>query len=307
LALVGLFYALFRTRFNLRFSDPSLTTEQVAAGILIVSYVIYHAAPVRGALSLLYLVALLFGVLRLDTRRLLLLALLALGSYGTMLAASQMNNPDADPNRAIAQFIVLAVVLPWFAAMGGYVNRLRRQLSASHRELHLAFERIGQLAIRDELTGIYNRRHLMEELAREISRAERLGTRFCVLLVDIDHFKSINDSFGHAAGDAVLKHVAALGPGAIREVDIFGRYGGEEFLFILPGTDLAGAAICAERLRARLESAVFPGLPAGRRVTATIGAASHAKGERVPALLARADAALYSGKGAGRNRVVAMG
>jgi diguanylate cyclase (GGDEF)-like protein len=203
--------------------------------------------------------------------------------------------------------MILAIVLPWFAAMGGYVNGLRRQLSDSHRELHLAFERIGQLAIRDELTGIYNRRHLTDELARVRSRAERLGTRFSVLLIDIDHFKSINDSFGHAAGDAVLKHLAAVAPGAIREVDIFGRYGGEEFLFILPGTELAGAAVCAERLRARIESSAFPGFPAGRRVTATIGAASHTKGEGIAALLARADEALYSGKGAGRNRVVAMG
>jgi diguanylate cyclase (GGDEF)-like protein len=306
-ALIGLFYVLFRTRLNLRFSDPSLTTAQIAAGILVVSYAMYYAAPVRGALSLLYLVALLFGVLRLNTLRLLLLALLALGSYATMQALSLMYNPAADASRAIAQLVILAIVLPWFAVMGGYVNRLRRRLSDSHRELNLAFERIGQLAIRDELTGIYNRRHLLDELARERSRSERLRTAFSVLLVDIDHFKSINDSFGHAAGDAVLKHVAALAPGAIREVDVFGRYGGEEFLLILPGADLQGAAICAERLRARLESSAVPGIPAGRRVTATIGAASYVKGEQVAALLRRADEALYRGKGAGRNRVITMG
>src|SRR5438105_1873612 len=87
--------------------------------------------------------------------------------------------------------------LPWRAALAGYVSRLRLRLSDSHRDLKAAFERIEQLAIRAELTGLYNRRFLMECLARERSRAERLGVRFCVCLIDIDHFKSINDTLGH--------------------------------------------------------------------------------------------------------------
>jgi diguanylate cyclase len=159
--------------------------------------------------------------------------------------------------------------------MGGYVYRLRVRLSDSHKELSKAFDRLGELAIRDDLTGAYNRRFLMETLARERARADRLNEPFSVCLLDIDHFKSINDTLGHAAGDAVLKHFTAL-------------------------------AAC-ERVRAATEGAAFPGLPAGRRVTVTIGVATHAKGEDVTALLARADEALYQGKRAGRNRVVALG
>ncbi|MEA3192509.1 MAG: diguanylate cyclase [Betaproteobacteria bacterium] len=303
-ALVALFYLLFRTGLNLRFGDPSLTTEQVAGAILLLAYIMYHAGPARAVLTPFYLVAMLFGVLRLNAARMIALALLALLAHATMLHFLYLRGPGVNPRTALAEFLVLAVILPWFAVMGGYVNRLRTRLSDSHHELQLAVERIGELAIRDELTGVYNRRYLMEALAREQSRAERLGTPFAVCLIDIDHFKSINDSFGHAAGDSVLKEFARLIPPELRGVDVHGRFGGEEFLIVLPGTDRAGAQICAERVRARTAAAAFPGVP---RVTVTVGVAIYAGKEPVSALLARADKALYEGKNGGRNRVVTIG
>ena len=130
----------------------------------------YHAGPARAALMLFYLVAMLFGVLRLNAKRLLVLAFLALAAHGTCCTCSYLRDADGqcDLDSALAEFAVLMVVLPWFAVMGGYVNRLRaaavRQPTAS---CSAAFERIGELAIRDELTGVYNRRFLMEALARE--------------------------------------------------------------------------------------------------------------------------------------------
>jgi len=187
--------------------------------------------------------------------------------------------------------------------MGGYVNRLRMRLSDSHRDLKRAFDRIEQLAVRDALTGSYNRRFLMDCLAGERSRAERLNTAFSVCLVDLDHFKGINDNFGHAAGDAVLKELPALAAAGLRAIDVFGRFGGEEFLMVLPGAALEGARAAAERVRRAIEAAPFPAA-SEQRVTVTIGVAQHGKGEDVAALLARADRALYAGKAAGRNRVV---
>jgi diguanylate cyclase (GGDEF)-like protein len=302
LALVVLFYVLFRTGLNQRFADPSLTTEQVAAALLLLAYVMYHAGPARAVLTPFYLVAMLFGVLRLNARRMLVLAFLALLAHATMLHLLYLRGPGVNPATALAEFLVLAVVLPWFAVMGGYVNRLRTRLSDSHRDLQRAFDRIGELAIRDELTGAANRRFLMETLAREQSRAERLGTSFAVCLIDIDHFKAINDGFGHAAGDQVLKEFARLVPQELRAIDVWGRFGGEEFLIILPGTDRAGAQACGERVRARTEAAAFPGVT---RVTITVGVATYAKREPLSALLARADKALYEGKNGGRNKVVA--
>ena len=304
LALVCLFYALFRSGLSLRFADPSLTTEQVGAAILLLAYIMYHAGPARAVLTPLYLVAMLFGVVRLNAKRMMLLALLALLAHAIMLHLLYLRGPGVNPRAALAEFVVLAVVLPWFAVMGGYVNRLRSRLSDSHRDLQRAFERIGDLVIRDELTGVYNRRFLMEALTREQSRADRLGTPFAVCLIDIDHFKSINDGFGHAAGDSVLKEFAHLVPSELRAVDVYGRFGGEEFLLILPATDRGGAQSCAERVRAKTESAAFPGAP---RVTITVGVTTYAGKEPISALLARADKALYEGKNAGRNRVVTIG
>ena len=306
-ALTALFYFMFRSGLNLRFRDPSLTTEQVAAAILLLAYVMYHAGPVRGAFALFYLVAMLFGVLRLGADRLMALAVIALLAHGTVLHLSYVRDPGMNVKAALTEFCVLMIVLPWFAAMGGYVNRLRVRLSDSHRELEQAFQRIGQLAIRDDLTGAHNRRYLMEVLARERSRAERLGEPFSVCVIDIDHFKSVNDTLGHAAGDAVLRHFAALAPRGLRAIDSFGRFGGEEFLLVLPGTGRSGALAAAERVRAAVEGAAFPGVPPERRITLTAGVSTHVKGDDVNALLARADDALYQGKRAGRNRVIALG
>ena len=258
--LLVIFYVVFRTGLNLRFADPSLTTEQAAAAILSLAYIMYHAGPVRPLLIVFYVVAMLFGVLRLEARRLMLLALLALAAHGIVLALLLARDPASDKRAAFIEFVVLLVVLPWFAAMGGYVNRLRLRLSDSHRDLKAAFE-------------------------------------------DIDHFKSINDTLGHAAGDALLRELSKLATAGLRALDIAGRWGGEEFLLVLPGTPLDGAAALAERLRTTLERARYGAL-GERRVTATFGVGEYARGEEISALLARADGALYAGKAGGRNQVV---
>jgi diguanylate cyclase (GGDEF)-like protein len=306
-ALIGffvvLFYGLFRSELNLRFRDPSLTTQMIFAAVLTLAYLMYHAPAARGALSLFYLVALLFGVLRLETARLLGLALVAFLAHATVLALSgSLGGPAAADSWL--QLAILAIVLPWFAAMGGYVNKLRRRLSDSNRQLKEAVDRAEEIAMRDVLTGAYNRRHLMDVLRREISRAQRIGAPLAICLMDIDHFKGVNDNWGHAAGDAVLRHFANVATTGLRAVDVFGRFGGEEFLLILPDTDARGAAAVAERIRTAAEQGAFPGIPAGHQLTVTIGVAGRVRDEGGNALLARADLALYRGKEAGRNRVV---
>ncbi|MDQ5850069.1 MAG: GGDEF domain-containing protein [Pseudomonadota bacterium] len=301
--LILLFYAIFRSGLNRRFADPSLTTEQIGAAILFLAYIMHHAGEVREALTLFYPVAMLFGVLRLSVARLMGLALLGLAAHGTVLHLAYLDEPNMDAMAALTEFAVLMIVLPWFAVMGGYVNRLRVRLTDSHRSLKQALDQIAEIAVRDELTGVYNRRFLLEALAREHSRAARLSAPVSVCLIDIDHFKAINDSLGHAAGDAVLRQLPTVVAGALRGLDVFGRFGGEEFLLILPGTGVQGARAAAERLRGAVEAASFEGMPGGRRVSVTIGLAELAKGEDLTGLLARADRALYEGKSAGRNQV----
>ena len=305
--LIALFLFAFRSGFHLRFADPSLTTEQVGCAIVFLAYIMYHAGPARAPLMLFYLVAMLFGVLRLNAKRLMVLAAVAIVAHGTVLHLTYLRDPHMDVRAAFTEFGVLVIVLPWFAVMGGYVNRLRVRLSDSNRELRRAFDQIEALAIRDELTTTFNRRFLMETLGRERSRAERLNEPFSVCLIDLDHFKAVNDTYGHGAGDAVLKHFASVAPRGLRGIDTFGRFGGEEFLLVLPGTDKQGAIAVAERMRAATEGTVFPGLPVERRVTISIGVATYVRVEETGALLARADKALYQAKGSGRNRVTALG
>jgi len=305
--LVALFLFAFRSGFNLRFADPSLTTEQVGAAIVFLAYIMYHAGPARSSLMLFYLVAMLFGVLRLNAKRLMGLAAVAIVAHGTVLHLTYQRDPSMDVRAAFTEFGVLVIVLPWFAVMGGYVNRLRVRLSDSNRELRRAVDHIEELAIRDELTGAFNRRFLIETLARERSRAERLNEPFSICMVDLDHFKLINDTLGHAAGDSVLKHFAELAPRGLRGIDTFGRFGGEEFLLVLPGTERPGALAVAERVRSATEATSFPALPYERRLTISVGVATHARGEDTGALLARADKALYQAKAAGRNQVISLG
>ncbi|MEJ2501031.1 MAG: sensor domain-containing diguanylate cyclase, partial [Campylobacterales bacterium] len=161
-------------------------------------------------------------------------------------------------------------------------------------------KRIGELAVTDYLTRLYNRVKLDQELLKEIRRAERYNTPFCITLLDIDHFKDVNDTYGHQTGDRVLKAIAAVLKQNSREVDIAGRWGGEEFLIIVPSTPLEHGRQFAEKLRRAIESR-----PVGNvgHVTASFGVTEYRDGDTPERLTERVDRALYRAKARGRNRV----
>lgn len=200
--------------------------------------------------------------------------------------------------------------LPWEGLPVIYI--LLNDVSA----LKASEERLRLLSITDSLTGLFNRRHFIEESEREIARARRYQLPTGMLLLDIDHFKRINDTYGHTIGDEVLKAFAAACQKALRANDILGRLGGEEFGVFLPQTDADGAVRVAERLRCAVEAIRLPhdakthdsratdtDSPAVS-LTVSIGVAAGCGGEPgVDALLSRADEALYRAKAAGRNRV----
>lgn len=165
-------------------------------------------------------------------------------------------------------------------------------------------EELARLARKDPLTGLPNRRALDEELARAVARAARAGTPLSAVALDVDHFKRVNDLHGHGAGDAVLAAVAARAAAALRAGDLVARTGGEEFVVLLPGANLARAAEAAERIRAAVadEAVVVGGIALS--VTVSLGCAELLPGdEGGRSLLARADARLYGAKSSGRNRV----
>jgi diguanylate cyclase (GGDEF)-like protein len=168
------------------------------------------------------------------------------------------------------------------------------------------FDEVNRLATLDGLTGIYNRRHFMDQALRAYETARRFGQPLTALMLDVDHFKTVNDRYGHHVGDQVLRVLAERCRGALRSVDVLGRFGGEEFAILLPGTTQQSAAnILAERIRRRVADDPVPTDAGPVKVTVSVGVAAIDEQTRHPDdLLKRADAALYEAKQAGRNRVV---
>lgn len=177
---------------------------------------------------------------------------------------------------------------------------LNRLVEERTEQLNAALSHHREMAVTDPLTGLYNRRMLDEQLCIEIERAQRYQSSFAVLMLDIDHFKNINDRFGHQQGDRFLVRFAELLRARLRKSDLVGRWGGEEFLVIGHGSALADALTLAEDIRASTAAADF-GL--GEVRTVSIGVAEFVAGDRIESLIERADQGLYLAKDGGRNRV----
>ena len=245
-----------------------------------------------------YSVLFVFGMLKLSARELAGVAAYVLASYAVAMLLRHGLYDGALELLAEAVGTALVVICSvWFAAAASYISNLRARLRTS-------LQQNAALATRDALTGLSNRRQIDLDLEASVGDARRHGSPLCVALADVDHFKSVNDRFGHAVGDEVLMSVAACLAGSLRAGDRVGRLGGEEFLLILPATTMAQASSLAERLRAQLE--VLQALPLGERpVTVSFGLAAWRGDESTADLVRRADQALYRAKDAGRNRVVA--
>ena len=290
-------YVIFRTGLNLRMADPSLTAIQMCVAILMAMYVMYYAQESRGVLLLIYVIVLLFGIFRLDIRSFLFVSVFTLVTYGIdIILLYKLRSQDMNFTMELLQLVVFALVLVAFSIIGGYISNLRKKLGKS-------LSVIREMSIHDELTGAYNRRHIMELLENERQRVSRGGARFAIAMLDIDHFKTVNDTLGHLAGDEVLRGTSNVIRNSLRSVDLYGRFGGEEFLIIMTQTDIKGAMLCAERVRNAVEQKRFPSLGNDFRVTVSLGLTDYRGNEKIDKMIARADKALYRAKEAGRNRV----
>jgi diguanylate cyclase (GGDEF)-like protein len=186
------------------------------------------------------------------------------------------------------------------------IKFLQDELDLKNRELELANRRLKKLSITDGLTELFNHRHVHQLLHDEFERSLRTGDPVAVAMMDLDRFKNINDTYGHPTGDVILYETARIIKETAREIDMPGRYGGEEFIAILPGTEEEAAAHFAERVRQAVENHVFRDGATEVRMTVSCGVASFpAEGVDAPeALLKSADEALYQAKHGGRNQVV---
>ncbi len=221
---------------------------------------------------------------------------------------------DAGIDDYVIKPVSMRVLLARIRA-GQRILSLQEELRQEHalleqkaKELALANRRLEQMANTDMLTGLPNRRYAIRRLKQELAESKRSGADLGVMILDLDHFKQINDKFGHEVGDKVLVHVAKVMNQVLRTSDIVCRFGGEEFLVIAPSTGLMAGRKLAERIRSALEATPPPKLKLGRPVTASIGVASLGGGDEDEVdIIRRADHALYKAKAAGRNRVLVDG
>ena len=300
-----------------RFADPSMTFAQILVAMALALVMLRFSGEVRSLLLTLFVASLFFGVFGLSQRRFLILSGSAVGGYLALALWQTRGLEWSDPLVRMEglRLLTLAMILCWLSLLGSYVAGLRARLERRNGELDAAMARLKQLVSHDELTGVYNRRHLMDILGREKERAERFGHTFSLCLLDLDHFKQVNDSHGHGVGDEVLKGFAERMLRGARRIDwvgrqdaaqgadnAFGRFGGEEFLLVLPHADLEGARRCLDRLRSQVLDEPFLTSVGPLRLAFSAGVTESRDGELIADTLAHADAALYRAKDSGRDR-----
>ena len=299
-------YAALRSGWSERFSDPSLTLWQLSIGVIAVAWGYLICGPMRTSSLFPLMVIFAFAAYSLQWRQIAFLAAFAVGTLLTAVAlrhawpglagAASVANPlQVD----IYNVLMILVVLPALAVVAARLSSLRSKLRAQKTALAAALGEVQRLATSDELTGAPNRRSMVDALTAAASRTAHGGPGFCVALLDLDRFKQVNDELGHAKGDEVLRQFALEAAATTRGTDMFGRWGGEEFLVLLTGLSLVDARRAIERLQERVRATVVVGRP----VTFSAGIATHRIGEDVSITVARADDAMYVAKGEGRNAV----
>jgi diguanylate cyclase (GGDEF)-like protein len=299
------FYVMVRSSFSQRFADPSLTAVQMSVAITALAFAYAINPSVRGMLLMIVALVLTYGAFTLPPSGCRRLGWFSVALFGFVMGVSSWRSPEVFPPQVEGlHFLFSLEVLPAIAILAGQLSQLRANMHTQKVELREALERIRLLATRDELTGLPNRRHAQDLLDHEAQRTRQEKAPLCLCLIDLDHFKLVNDKLGHAAGDEVLRMVARYAEPLLRETDVLARWGGEEFLLLLPDTQPVDAEKVVERLRARLSSADTWHERPELRVTFSGGITAHLEGESMQNTIARADAALYEAKSSGRDRVL---
>ena len=300
-------YAAIRSGWSRRFKDPALTLAQILYAITCCAAAFVIAGPARGVTLPILAIILMFGIFGLTTRQMLgvlVYSLVAFGVASGVVAAR--DEPDYPPVVAAAYVGMVVVVLLSSTFLTTRVQSTREHLRRQKAELARALEQIRQLATHDDLTGLLNRRAMLDRMQLEQHRSLRSGSPLLIAQLDIDHFKAVNDTHGHAAGDLVLQSFADTVRRNVRDTDVLARWGGEEFVLLLCDTPAADAVTLMERLRQAVQAMQVPVAQGGQPITVTvsIGLARHTPADPLAGTLERADRALYAAKAGGRNRVV---
>ncbi len=295
-------FVLVRSGWSQRLSDPVVTLPHALVSIALCFMAYLQVGEHRASVLILVAEAIVMCMFRLRPTQMVVLGLSSVG----MLLACVVGLTWADPARypaptGLMHFVIGGSTLLILSLVAKWVTDIRVRIGLQAKELSQALNTLQHMATQDSLTGLLNRRIMVDLVETELKLVERHGHPMTVALVDLDHFKSINDRFGHQAGDAVLIGFANLAQTQLRQVDKVARWGGEEFLIMLPQVKANEAFTALERLRLSMGSQTFSGHP-GLNATFSVGLAQARPGESLEHLIERADQALYEAKHGGRNR-----
>ena len=302
------FALVIQQGWNLRLKEPGMLLPQIVIGIGVLLAFIALLPQLWVLFVVASMVAYNFAMMSFNARQftwawLLMGAASALALY---LARGRLGHVGASDSSVAILWLFYFLIIHRLSAIGKQFSSLRSRLSEQNQRLSESLERIQQLASHDDLTGVLNRRAFMELLAAERSRALRTNHPFCVALIDIDHFKRVNDRFGHLTGDTVLKEFCGRATSGIRTSDRLARFGGEEFILLLvPVIGIEAGVVATERVRQAVESHDWDRIATGLTLTMSAGVAEFNPHESIEGLIARADKALYAAKSGGRNRTLA--
>ena len=302
----GLTYLAIRSGWSLRCKDPALTMPQILFAIVCLAIAYRLNAPIRGTVLIVVPLVLIFSAFTLRAERCRQLGKLALVPFGIAMTSGALFEPARFvPLVELFNFAFCAAVLPVVSILASQLSQMRSDQQRQKRELQSALTELRIVARRDELTGLPNRRFILEWAVHELARNRRSGSPFCLAMLDLDHFKRVNDTWGHRTGDDVLVRFAAESARNLRDADFLIRWGGEEFLLAMPDTPLDEGSAVLARLHQKLnEATAWAGIACGP-VSFSAGLTQYRASESFQSVVERADAALYRAKVAGRNRCVA--
>ncbi|WP_153145051.1 bifunctional diguanylate cyclase/phosphodiesterase [Dechloromonas sp. H13] len=305
IAIVNLaLLAAFKLKFNERFADPALTLAQTLAAITVIMFVAYHFERDRSLVLAWCLVVMLFGVFRFKPRDFGTTTLFMLAGYALVINLLMSLKPDkVDVYIEWYQWAWLALLLPPFAWIGARIGVMRARIMRANAELVNALATIQDMATHDSLTGLHNRASMTDALEHAVNMARRNDEGLAIFFIDLDGFKSVNDTLGHATGDQLLREIAQRLRARVRQSDLVARLGGDEFVVMVETiSDRLGLQLLASKL---LTAIAEPMQLQGHEVTVTasIGIAVFPDdGIDVSTLLANADMAMYRAKALGHNR-----
>ena len=301
------FHVALRSGWSQRFKDPSLALAGVMIGMSWTALVYAFGGAIHATQLLQLGLVMALGVFSLDVRHIRLTCLYGVTSMGgTILAMAYLAPGRYPPQIGYMYFALVVICLPTLAAVGMQRAKFTQKLKRQRGELADALVRLKEIAIRDALTGLYNRGHMTELLQLAVDRQQRTGETFSFVMFDLDFFKRVNDTHGHGVGDDVLRAFASVATSILRKSDVLARWGGEEFVAICPHSDDPHALVGVERLLKEWSNTeVSPQVPQ-LRVSFSAGITTYRSGESIDEALARADQALYAAKAQGRNRIIRL-